>query len=207
MLGEASPRAMGRHRVAGRTVVDHLLAGAIRAQGIGSAPVDAADIVRTDAGFQSAVPDADETRRLSQARVVPMLTAGTVPVITGFVGSTAAGVVTTLGRGGSDYSAAILGAALDADEVWIYTDVDGGADRRPARGHRRTHARAGLVSTRRNSPISAPRSSIRRRRCRRSSAASRCGSKNTFNPGHPGTLVVATVEAPAGARTSCSCAA
>ena len=51
--------------------------------------------------------------------------AGTVPVVTGFIGATLDGVVTTLGRGGSDYSASIVGAALDADEVWIWTDVDG----------------------------------------------------------------------------------
>jgi aspartate kinase len=66
-----------------------------------------------------------ETRNLAQARLLPLCAGGTTPVVTGFIGATAAGVVTTLGRGGSDYSAAILGAALDADEVWIYTDVDG----------------------------------------------------------------------------------
>lgn len=199
VLGEASPRAMDAIASLGERLSIHLLAGAIRAQGIGSAPVDAADIVRTDAEFQSAVPDADETRRLSQARVVPMLTAGTVPVITGFVGSTATGVVTTLGRGGSDYSAAILGAALDADEVWIYTDVDGVLTADPrvvtdARtleqvsylemselayfGAKVLHPKTTLPAIERGIPLRI---------------------KNTFNPEHPGTLVVATVEAPAGA--------
>jgi aspartate kinase len=87
--------------------------------------VDAAEVVRTDDTFQNAVPDMAETRRLSQELLDPLLRDTMIPVVTGFIGSTAEGIVTTLGRGGSDYSAAILGAALRADEVWIYTDVDG----------------------------------------------------------------------------------
>jgi len=66
-----------------------------------------------------------ETRERSEARLRPLLEKGIVPVVTGFIGATADGVLTTLGRGGSDYSATILGAALDADEVIIWTDVDG----------------------------------------------------------------------------------
>src|SRR5206468_5111395 len=65
-------------------------------------------------------------------RLTPMLDAGVVPVVTGFIGATAEGVLTTLGRGGSDYSATILGAALGADEVWIWTDVDGVMTANPA---------------------------------------------------------------------------
>jgi aspartate kinase len=67
----------------------------------------------------------DETRVKTAARLRACLDAGEIPVITGFIGATADGVLTTLGRGGSDYSASIIGAALDADEVWIWTDVDG----------------------------------------------------------------------------------
>ena len=68
----------------------------------------------------------DETRAPGRRRSwFRCSTAGGVPVVTGFIGATADGVVTTLGRGGSDYCGAILGAAIDADEVWIYTDVDG----------------------------------------------------------------------------------
>ena len=88
-------------------------------------PIDAAEIVRTDNAFQAAAPDALETRRLTQETLGPLVADGIVPVVTGFIGATVDGVVTTLGRGGSDYSAAIIGAALDVDEVWIYTDVDG----------------------------------------------------------------------------------
>jgi aspartate kinase len=67
----------------------------------------------------------DATREQTRARLQPMLARGEIPVVTGFIGATADGVMTTLGRGGSDYSASIMGAALDADEVWIWTDVDG----------------------------------------------------------------------------------
>ncbi len=195
VLGEASPRALDAIASLGERLSIHLLSGAIRAQGLGSVPIDAAEIVRTDAEFQSAVPETDETRRLSQARVLPLLGSGTIPVVTGFVGSTATGVVTTLGRGGSDYSGAILGAALDADEVWIYTDVDGvlTADPRVV-GDARTldqvsylemselayfgakvlHPKTTLPAIERGIPLRI---------------------KNTFNPTHPGTLVVANVDA------------
>jgi bifunctional aspartokinase / homoserine dehydrogenase 1 len=125
VLGEASPRALDALSSLGERMSVHLLAGALRARGTPALPVDASEIVRTDETFQAAAPDMPETRRLTQEMLSPLLAQGIVPVITGFVGATEDGVVTTLGRGGSDYSAAIIGAALDADEVWIYTDVDG----------------------------------------------------------------------------------
>ncbi|MGH9853781.1 MAG: aspartate kinase, partial [Blastocatellia bacterium] len=66
-----------------------------------------------------------ETRQQTRDKLAPLLEQGEIPVLTGFIGATKEGVQTTLGRGGSDYSASIIGAALDADEVWIWTDVDG----------------------------------------------------------------------------------
>ena len=136
VLGEASPRALDAVGSLGERMSMHLVAAAVRARGGSAAPVDAATIVRTDDTFQAAVPLMDETRQLADAALRPLLAGGIVPVITGFIGATAEGVVTTLGRGGSDYSGAIVGAALDADEVWIYTDVDGvmTADPRVVRG-------------------------------------------------------------------------
>jgi aspartate kinase len=74
----------------------------------------------------------DQTRARTTERLRPLLSRGETPVVTGFIGATADGVQTTLGRGGSDYSASILGAALDADEVWIWTDVDGVMTANPA---------------------------------------------------------------------------
>jgi aspartate kinase len=132
----------------------------------------------------------DETRRQAASELLPLLAAHEVPVITGFIGATSDGVVTTLGRGGSDYSGAIIGAAIDADEVWIYTDVDGvmTADPRVVQGVRTLeslsflemselayfgakvlHPKTILPALERGIPIRI---------------------KNTFNPTHPGTIVV-----------------
>ncbi len=125
VLSEASPRALDAVASLGERMSIHLVAGRLRAIGVPAEPVNAADVICTDEVFQSAVPLMDVTREQARQRLGGLLDDGIVPVVTGFVGATRAGVVTTLGRGGSDYSAAILGAALDADEVWIYTDVDG----------------------------------------------------------------------------------
>jgi aspartate kinase len=125
VLGEASPRALDAVCALGERMSVHLLAGALRSLGTPAMPIDGAEVVRTDDTFQNAAPDMAETRRLANELLGPLMADSIVPVVTGFIGSTPEGVVTTLGRGGSDYSAAILGAALDAQEVWIYTDVDG----------------------------------------------------------------------------------
>jgi len=79
----------------------------------------------TDNRFGDARPLMDVTRRLVRERLEPLTTRGCVPVVTGYIACTREGIVTTLGRGGSDYTASILGAALGVDEVWIWTDVDG----------------------------------------------------------------------------------
>jgi aspartate kinase len=94
-------------------------------QGVPARAVDATEIVITDRRFQQAAPLMDATRTRVRAHLDPLLNEGLVPIVTGFIGATEDGVTTTLGRGGSDYSASILGAALDAKEVWTWTDVDG----------------------------------------------------------------------------------
>ena len=102
-----------------------MVAAAVRELGLQSEPVEATKLIVTDGFHGGAEPDMTLTREASQARLRPLLDSGVVPVVTGFIGATTAGQLTTLGRGGSDYSATILGAALDADEVIIWTDVDG----------------------------------------------------------------------------------
>jgi bifunctional aspartokinase / homoserine dehydrogenase 1 len=87
--------------------------------------VNARDVVVTDAVFGNAAPLMEPTREKARAKLLPHLDRGVLPVITGFNGATADGRPTTLGRGGSDFSASILAAALDAAELWIWTDVDG----------------------------------------------------------------------------------
>src|SRR2546427_13232197 len=90
-----------------------------------SEAIEATELIVTDAFHGGAEPHMELTRKKSQARLRPLLEKGIAPVVTGFIGATLEGQLTTLGRGGSDYSATILGAAMDADEVIIWTDVDG----------------------------------------------------------------------------------
>jgi aspartate kinase len=87
--------------------------------------VDSAQCVITDAKFGEATPDYEATHRAARALILPMFDKHVVPVVTGYRGATASGQLTTLGRGGSDFSATLLGAALGAEEIWIWTDVDG----------------------------------------------------------------------------------
>jgi aspartokinase/homoserine dehydrogenase 1 len=102
-----------------------LLAAALADCGMASEAIEATELVVTNSYHGGAEPRMDLTRERSEARLGPLLEQGIVPVITGFIGATAEGVLTTLGRGGSDYSATILASALGADEVIIWTDVDG----------------------------------------------------------------------------------
>jgi aspartate kinase len=102
-----------------------MLAALLRKQNARSEAVDATELIVTDDTFQDAVPRMEPTRDRVAARLAGLLEEGVIPVVTGFIGATETGVTTTLGRGGSDFSAAILGDCLDANEVWIWTDVDG----------------------------------------------------------------------------------
>ena len=125
VLGELTAR--GRDVVAsfGEQLSVSILAAALRERGVRAQAISATEILVTDDNFGAAVPLMDETRRRLQRRIRPLVERGVIPVITGYVGATEDGVPTTLGRGGSDYSAAVIGAGLDADEVWIWSDVDG----------------------------------------------------------------------------------
>ena len=125
ILNELSPRALDSILSLGETMSMLLLAARLREIDCQAKAVHSKKLIRTDAVFQAAHPDLDATKTLCQAQLPSLMQDGIVPIITGFIGSTKDGVTTTLGRGGSDYSAAILGMVLDADEVWIWTDVDG----------------------------------------------------------------------------------
>jgi aspartate kinase len=110
---------------AGEDLAVELMAAALEEEGLAAEVVDARSLVRTDDRFGGALPRDEDTARLVRATLGPLLERGAVPVLQGFVGATAEGVTTTLGRGGSDFTAAIVGAALDAREVQLWTDVDG----------------------------------------------------------------------------------
>lgn len=102
-----------------------IFAAHLRSVGQGAEYVDAAQLIVTDAKFGDATPDLEATGRNVPTVLNPILDNGGVPVVTGYRGAATSGQMTTLGRGGSDYSATVLGAAAAADEVWIWTDVDG----------------------------------------------------------------------------------
>ncbi|HKT10457.1 MAG TPA: aspartate kinase [Terriglobia bacterium] len=125
LLREITPRGMDTLSSLGEVMSATLVAAILRSQGLKSEAVDAVDCIVTDDNFGNAGPLFEETAAKTQERLSPLLKRGVIPVVTGFRGATREGVCTTLGRGGSDFSATILGAALDADEVWIWTDVDG----------------------------------------------------------------------------------
>jgi aspartokinase/homoserine dehydrogenase 1 len=125
VLGEVTPRAMDTIVSVGERMNAGLLAALLRRRGAMSEAVDATGIIVTDDSFQKAVPLMEATRARVNEHLAPLLAERIVPVVTGFIGATEGGLTTTLGRGGSDFSAAILGDCLNSDEVWICTDVDG----------------------------------------------------------------------------------
>lgn len=125
LLRELTPRANDAITSLGERLSVPLVAAALKQRGVTSQALEATALIVTDSSYGAADPWLDLTRERCKSRLLPLLNQGVVPVITGFIGATADGILTTLGRGGSDYSAAILGTALDADEVVIWTDVDG----------------------------------------------------------------------------------
>jgi len=125
VLGELTPRALDLVSSLGERFSTLILAATLAERGQPAEAIMATEIILTDDHFGNAAPDMAQTRQRTRERLLPLLESGIVPVITGFMGATRSGIVTTLGRGGSDYSAAIIGACLDVDEIWIWTDVDG----------------------------------------------------------------------------------
>jgi aspartokinase/homoserine dehydrogenase 1 len=125
LLRELTPRTLDLVSSLGERLSAPMVAAAISALGISSEPIVATELIVTDGFHGGAEPIIDLTRQRCEARLRPLLQKGIVPVITGFIGASQEGALTTLGRGGSDYSATILSAALLADEAIIWTDVDG----------------------------------------------------------------------------------
>jgi aspartate kinase len=123
--GDVSPAAADGILAMGELASSRMLAAALVARGVPAAWVDARRVLVTDAEHTAAMPDMAATTVRTLELVATRTAVGEVPVLGGFIGATAAGATTTLGRGGSDYSAAIFGACLDVDEIQIWTDVDG----------------------------------------------------------------------------------
>jgi len=190
VLGEATPRALDAIAGLGERMAARVLAGVIRSEGVLAEAVDATEVVVTNTQYQSAAPLMEPTRLKLRERLLPMLQAGKVPVVTGYVGATEGGVPTTLGRGGSDYSASIVADALEASEVRNFSDVDGVLTTDP-RVAPDAHTIKILSATEMSEmaffgaqvlhpltilPLVEKRIPLR--------------VKNTFNPTHPGTLIV-----------------
>ncbi|BAL99060.1 MULTISPECIES: aspartate kinase [Caldilinea] len=197
VLGELTPRGLDVVSGLGERMAAPLLAAVLRAHGVRAEAIDATELIVTDNAFGSAAPITHLTEARCKERLLPLLEIGVVPVVTGFIGATAEGVPTTLGRGGSDYSASIIGAALGVDEIQIWTDVNGVMTADPrivpnARSIRQLsyeevaelayygakvlHPKTVLPAIEKKIPVRV---------------------LNTFEPTHPGTLIVEKVQAEA----------
>lgn len=125
MLRELSARARDLITSFGERLSIHLVSAALVSHGVAAEPVTANRCIVTDDQFGDTQPDLKASVKRAKRTLDPLIHQGVTPVVTGFMGATTKGIVTTLGRGGSDYSATILGYCLDANEVWIWTDVTG----------------------------------------------------------------------------------
>jgi len=125
VLGELTPRSRDAVTGYGEQLSAALLAGVLRSRGLDAKALSATGLIVTNDRFGAAAPQMIPTGMRIQQQVTPQVDRGTIPVITGYIAATESGIPTTLGRSGSDRTAAIVAAGIDADEVWIWTDVDG----------------------------------------------------------------------------------
>jgi len=124
-LGELTPRSMDAMAAYGERLSTLILCRCLNSRGIPAELMDSRRFIITDDNFTRAAPLFDLTDAAIRGHILPAVQAGSVPVVQGFIGSSRRGITTTIGRGGSDYSASIIGAALEAFDIQIWTDVDG----------------------------------------------------------------------------------
>jgi len=189
IVGELTPRIHDQVLAFGERLSSRVIAASLCAAGLPARPFDATQLIVTDDNHLNANVQPDQTRACIERLLLPMLDAGALPVVTGYIAATAQGVTTTLGRGGSDYSAALLAAASHSAELVVWTDVDGVMTTDPriaarARvleqvsyqevgelafyGAKVLHPRTVQPLRERNMPLRV---------------------RNTFNPAHPGTRI------------------
>jgi aspartate kinase len=125
VLGHLTPRSLDAIAAYGELLSAALVQAAFRRYDLPADLVDARDVMVTDELHTRAVPDLDAITENARRVLLPMLSQGRLPVVGGFIGRSPGGVTTTIGRGGGDFSAALLGAALGAEAIEIWTDVDG----------------------------------------------------------------------------------
>jgi aspartokinase/homoserine dehydrogenase 1 len=198
VLREASPRAMDAIASIGERMSILVVAGYLNRAHVPAEPLEATAFLRTDSKFQNASPIMAEVFARAEPVLDPIFRRNAVAVITGFIGADEEGVITTLGRGGSDWSAAIVGAAIRADEVWIYTDVDGvmTADPRVAPDARSLPS----LSYREISEMAYYGAKVVHPKTIRPCIERRIPLriKNTFHPEHPGTVILSNGQAASG---------
>lgn len=125
-VGELTPRSRDYILSFGERLSTPIIYGAVKDLGLETRYLTGAEAgIVTDANFGEALPLLNVTKLQVKERLEPLLKKGVVPIVTGFIAATQDGTITTLGRGGSDYTATLIGAALEANEVWIWTDVSG----------------------------------------------------------------------------------
>jgi aspartate kinase len=191
VLGEVTVRGLDTVASFGEQLSASILAAILRSRGVRAQAVSAAGLIVTDDHFGTAAPLMAQTSERLRQRIGPLVERGVVPIVTGFIGATETGIPTTLGRGGGDYTAAILGAGLEAAEVWIWSDVDGilTADPNIVR-HARTLTE---LSYREAANLAYFGADVLHPKTIRPVIESGIPLRilNTFNPAHPGTLIVA----------------
>ncbi len=131
-VGEITPRTYDYVASFGEVLSSKIVAAAFTARGLPGTHVDSRQCLLTDSAYTRAVPQYEETNERLHKKVQPLIDAGKVPVMGGFIGANRSGITTTIGRGGSDFSAAIFGAGLHAERIEIWTDVRWHDDHRPA---------------------------------------------------------------------------
>ena len=198
LLGERPLPALDKAVAIGERLSALMMAAYLESQGTHAIAVSAVQVIATDAVFGNATPLMEETRQRAAAVLGPLLEKNVVPVVTGFNGSTLDGRPTTLGRGGSDFSASILAASLGAEELWIWTDVDGIMTADPrlvpdarvldaiayAEAAELAYAGAKVLHPRTLAPLVERGIPV--------------WSKNSFAPEKPGTRIVPTIQAEGG---------
>ncbi|MEZ5355793.1 MAG: aspartate kinase [Bryobacteraceae bacterium] len=206
MLGERPPRSVDEAVAVGERLSSMMMAAYLNQTGTRSRAINAREVIVTDAVFGNATPLMGPTQERAHRVLGPLLEDGVLPVVTGFNGAALDGRPTTLGRGGSDFSASILAAALGAAEVWIWTDVDGimTADPRIVADP----AVLAEVTYREAAELAYNGAKVLHPRTLAPLVESEIPvwSKNSFAPEKPGTKIVSTVQAPPGPRAVTSMA-
>jgi len=190
VLGEFTVRGSDAVNSLGEQLSSSILAAVLRERGERAQAVSATELIVTDENFGAANPIQALTNQRLVQRIAPLVERGVIPVITGYIAATERGVTTTLGRGGSDYTAAIIGAGMGAEEVWIWSDVDGILTADPnlvpeastlaelsyAEASELAYYGADVLHPKTIRPVTESNTPLR--------------ILNSYNPSHPGTLIV-----------------